>query len=295
LAGVSAHSSLPLERPASAAFGLVLAMLAHAVGWPIVRGGSQKLADALVGHLQALGGEVRTSCRISSLSELPAHRAALLDLTPRQVIEVAGTALPPGYRRQLARYKYGPGVFKMDWALDAPIPWTSDACRVAGTLHVGGTMDEIAASEAAVWRGEHPTRPFVILVQPTVVDPSRAPAGRHTAWGYCHVPNGSTEDMSKAIEAQIERFAPGFSSRIVARATRTAQQLEAYNPNCVGGDINGGVQDLSQMWTRPVPSLVPYATPHPGLLLCSSSTPPGGAVHGMCGVHAARVALRRLR
>jgi phytoene dehydrogenase-like protein len=208
---------------------------------------------------------------------------------------MAGSMLPEGYRRHLARYRYGPGVFKVDWALDGPIPWTAEACRMAGTVHAGGTLDEVAAAEAAVWRGEHPDRPFVILAQPTIVDPSRAPEGKHIAWGYCHVPNGSTADMTRAIEAQIERFAPGFSARVLARTTRNTRQVEAYDPNYVGGDINGGVQDLLQMWTRPVVRPVPYSTPDPRVFICSSSTPPGGGVHGMCGFYAARAALRRLR
>jgi phytoene dehydrogenase-like protein len=297
LGGVSAHSILPLERPASAAFGLVLAMLAHALGWPVARGGSRSAATALVDYLQSLGGEVRTSGWVASLDDqhVPPHDVALLDLTPRQVLRVAGHRLPAGYRRALGRYRYGPGICKVDWALDAPIPWTAAGCRGAGTVHVGGTLEEVAAAEAAVWRGQHPRRPFVILVQPTVADPSRAPSGKHTAWAYCHVPHGSTVDMTSEIEAQVERFAPGFTSRILGRVTRTAAQLQAYNPNYVGGDINGGVQDLFQLWTRPVARLTPYATPDPGLYLCSSSTPPGGGVHGMCGAFAARAAAHYLR
>jgi phytoene dehydrogenase-like protein len=295
LGGMSAHSILPLERPVSAAFGLVLGVLGHAVGWPVVRGGSQRLADALTGYLETLGGDMRPNCRVEKLAELPGHRVALLDLTPRQVVDVADATLPQQYRKRLAGYRYGPGVFKVDWALDGAIPWTAGACRLAATIHLGGTLDEVAAAEGAVWRGQHPSRPFVILVQPTLFDPTRAPAGRHTAWAYCHVPNGSTVDMTGAIEAQVERFAPGFCNRILARSTRNASQMEAYNPNYIGGDINGGVQDLRQLWTRPVARPVPYATPNPGLFICSSSTPPGGGVHGMCGFHAARAALRSLR
>jgi phytoene dehydrogenase-like protein len=293
LGGVSAHSILPLDRPVSAAFGLVLGMLAHAVGWPIARGGSQRVADALLGYLGSLGGQTRTSAHITSVSELPHHRTVLLDLTPRQILEIKGTELPRSYRRQLARYRYGPGVFKIDWALEAPIPWQAEACRAAGTVHLGGTLGEVASAEAAVWRGEHPARPFVVLAQPTIVDPSRAPADRHIAWAYCHVPNGSTVDMASAIEAQVERFAPGFSRLILARSTRNACQMQAHNPNYVGGDINGGVQDLLQLWTRPVPRRDPYATPNPRIFICSSATPPGGGVHGMCGFYAARSALRR--
>jgi phytoene dehydrogenase-like protein len=294
LGGLSAHSILPLERPASAAFGLVLAMLGHSVGWPVARGGSRKVADALVSYVQSLGGALRGRSPVASIDELPQHAVALLDVTPRQVLQLAGHQLPPHYRRQLQGYRYGPGVCKVDWALDGPIPWTAEGCRRAGTVHLGGTFEEIAASEAAVWRGEHPARPFAILVQPTVADPTRAPAGKHTAWAYCHVPNGSDGDMTAMIEAQVERFAPGFRDRVLARATRTALQMEGYNPNYVGGDINGGVQDLLQMWTRPVWRLEPYATPNPRLFICSSATPPGGGVHGMCGAFAARAAIRKL-
>jgi phytoene dehydrogenase-like protein len=220
---------------------------------------------------------------------------SLLDLTPRQILNLDGTALPRIYRRQLARFKYGPGVFKVDWALDAPIPWTNGDCRRAGTVHVGGSLAEIDDSERAVWHNTHHPRPFVVLAQPTVADPTRAPAGKHIAWAYCHVPHGSTADMTQAIENQSERFAPGFLARILARATRNARDIEAYDPNYVGGDINGGMQDLSQLWTRPVIRLDPYSTPNHTLFICSSSTPPGGGVHGMCGYHAARAALRRLR
>jgi phytoene dehydrogenase-like protein len=247
----------------------------------------------LVGYLASLGGQTRVSVHVSSTVELPRHGAALLDLTPRQILGISDTALPAAYRRQLSRYRYGPGVFKIDWALDAPIPWQAEQCRGAGTVHLGGTLAEVASAEAAVWRGEHPARPFVILAQPTIVDPTRAPADRHIAWAYCHVPNGSTVDMTSAIEAQVERFAPGFTRRILARNTRNACQMEAHNPNYVGGDINGGVQDLLQLWTRPVPRPDPYATPNPRLFICSSATPPGGGIHGMCGFYAARSALRR--
>ena len=295
LAGMSAHSILPLERPASAAFGLVLAILGHVAGFPLARGGSQQLARALTAYLHVLGGETRTGVHVTSLTELPPHRAVLADITPRQLLRLGDAGLPPTYRRQLSRFKYGPGVFKMDWALDGPIPWTAEACRHAGTVHLGGTLDEIAASERAVWHGQHHPRPFVILVQPTVADPSRAPAGRHVVWAYCHVPHGSRLDMRQAIENQVERFAPGFGQRILAGASRMAMEMEAYDPNYVGGDINGGMQDLTQMWTRPTLRRVPYSTPNPKLFICSSSTPPGGGVHGMCGFHAARAALRGLR
>ncbi|MFN2625883.1 MAG: phytoene desaturase family protein [Mycobacteriales bacterium] len=293
LAGVSAHSMLSLRDVPTAAYGLVLAMTAHAVGWPTVVGGSQHIADAMTSYLQSLGGEVRCNGRVDSLDQLPHSRAVLLDVTPRQLVQIAGDRLPRRYRRRLERYRYGVGTFKVDWALDGPIPWAADECRGAGTLHIGGTFDELAAAEDEVVAGGHPERPFVLLAQQSVFDPSRAPTGRHTAWGYCHVPNGSTVDMTERIERQIERFAPGFRDRVLARSIRTPAQLESYNANYVGGDINGGVQDLRQLFTRPVARLDPYSTPAPGIYLCSSSTPPGGGVHGMCGFWAARSALRR--
>ncbi len=292
-AGCAAHSMLRLEQPITASFGLVLALLAHSVGWPIARGGSQSIADALAAYLRSLGGEIRTSSPVESVDGLPASRALLLDLTPRQVLRVAGSRLPDGYRRALGRYRYGAGVFKLDWALDGPIPWTAPECRGAGTVHVGGTLDEIAASERAVAHGRESDRPFVLMAQPTVTDPSRAPAGKHVAWGYCHVPGGSTADMTERIEAQVERFAPGFRDLVIGRSAMGPADVERHNPNYVGGDINGGAQDLLQLFARPVPRPQPYATPAPGIYICSSSTPPGGGVHGMCGHHAARAALRR--
>ena len=294
LAGLAAHSMLPLERAGSAAVGLVLGVLGHAVGWPFPRGGAAALSAALADHLRALGGEIVTGTPISALEELPAHRLTLLDVTPRQLLDVAGERLGSSYRRRLQHFRYGPGVCKVDWALAGPIPWRAAECARAGTVHLGGTMEEIAAGEGEVWRGRHPERPFVLLAQQSLFDPSRAPAGRHTGWAYCHVPNGSTVDMTERIEAQIERFAPGFRDLILARHTRTAADYERYNPNYVGGDINGGVQDLPQIFARPVLRAVPYATDSKGLYLCSSSTPPGGGVHGMCGFHAARAALRNL-
>lgn len=290
-AGLAGHSILPLERMGSAAFGLVLGTLGHVVGWPMPRGGSQAVADALAGHLAALGGTIRTGCPVRDLRQLPAARAVLLDLTPRQFLALAGDRLPARYRGQLQRYRYGPGVFKLDWALDGPIPWTAPECRRAGTVHVGGTLADIAASERAAFFGRPCERPFVLLAQQSLFDPTRAPAGRHTAWGYCHVPKGSRADMTAAIEAQVERYAPGFRDRILARHAMGPGALESYNPNYVGGDINGGVQDLLQLYTRPVARAVPYSTPLPGVFLCSSSTPPGGGVHGMCGFHAANAAL----
>lgn len=291
-AGMAAHAMLPLERPVSAAFGLVLGTLGHAAGWPVARGGSQRIADALVAHLEALGGEIHTGHRVESLDELPAARTVLLDVTPQQVLSLAEEHLPRGYARALARFRYGPGVFKIDYALDGPVPWAGAAGRRAATLHLGGTLEEIARAERAVWAGKHPERPFVLVAQQSAFDPTRAPEGRHTLWAYCHVPHGSTVDMTGAIDAQIERFAPGFGEQVLARHTRTAREMETYNPNYIGGDINGGVQDLGQLFTRPAARLVPYSTPVRGLYLCSSSTPPGGGVHGMCGYHAARAALK---
>lgn len=291
-AGMSAHSMLPLDQPMSAAFGLVLGGVGQVVGWPFPRGGSQAIADALAAYLRSLGGEIVTGVRVTSLAELPSTRAVLCDVTPRQLLALAGDRLPGGYRDALRRYRYGPGVFKLDLALDGPIPWTAEECRHAGTVHVGGPLPEIAASERAVWRGVAPERPFVLLAQQSLFDSTRAPAGKQTVWAYCHVPNASQENMTERIEAQIERFAPGFRDRILARHTMTAAQMEAYNPNYVGGDINGGVQDMWQQFTRPVARPNPYRTPVPGLYICSSATPPGGGVHGMCGYFAARTALR---
>ncbi len=292
--GMAAHSILPLEQLATAAFGLVLSIGAHRHNWPLVRGGAQRFADALVAILRSLGGEVVTGQEVRSLRDIPPARAVLFDITPRSVLRIAGEAFPPSYRRLLQRYRYGPGVCKVDYALDGPIPWRNPDCARAGTLHVGGTLEEVQAAEAAVWRDEHPAHPFVLLVQPTIVDPSRAPHGKHIAWAYCHVPNGSTQDVSAQIEGQIERFAPGFRELVLAKHVFTASQMESYNPNYVGGDINSGVQDLAQLFTRPVPRLNPYRTPLKGLYLCSGSTPPGGGVHGMGGFHAAETALRDL-
>jgi phytoene dehydrogenase-like protein len=291
-AGLAAHSCLPLEQPPSAAFGLVLGLLGHTVGWPIPRGGAQRIADALASYLTARGGEIRTDRRVESLDELPRARATLFDVTPRQLVRIAGDRLPTGYRRRLERYRYGPGTFKVDWALDGPLPWRAADCARAGTVHLGGTLAEIAAAERAVADGQVPERPFVLLAQQSLFDSSRAPQGKHTVWAYCHVPNGCTVDMTDRIEAQIERFAPGFRERILARAARSPDALERYNANYVGGDINGGIQDLRQLFTRPVLRFPPYATPARGIYLCSSSTPPGGGVHGMCGYFAARAVLR---
>ena len=292
-AGLSAHSMLRLDRPPSAAFGLALGVLAHAVGWPLPRGGSQRLSDGLASYLRSLGGAIETGHRVESLDELGPTRPLLLDVTPRGLLALAGDELPPRYRRALERYRFGPGVFKLDWALDGPIPWRAAECARAATVHLGATLDEIAVSEAAATRGEIAERPYVLLAQQSLFDPTRAPAGQQTAWAYCHVPNGSTVDMTERIEAQIERFAPGFRERILARSALGPGAMERYNDNYVGGDINGGAATLSQLFTRPVARISPYTTPLPGVFLCSASTPPGGGVHGMCGYHAARAALRQ--
>jgi phytoene dehydrogenase-like protein len=294
IAGNAAHSMLRIDRPPTAAVALLLMLTGHHVGWPVARGGSQAVADALASLARAHGAEIVTGRRVERIDELDGAGVVLLDVTPRQLLALAGHRLPERYRRALRRFRYGPGVFKLDWALDGPIPWQAEACRRAGTVHVGGTLEEIAASEAAATGGRVAERPYVLLAQPTICDPSRAPAGKHTAWAYCHVPSGSPVDMTARIEAQIERFAPGFRDLVLARATLSAPEMEAYNPNYVGGDISGGRMDLGQLFTRPVPRLVPYSTPDPRLFLCSSSTPPGGGVHGMCGYYAARAALRRL-
>jgi phytoene dehydrogenase-like protein len=293
LAGLSAHSMLALESSPSAAFGLGLGLLGHLVGWAFPRWGAQALTDALVAHLATLGATLECGTKVETLAELPPARAVLLDLTPREVLRVAGDRLPPRYSRRLGRYRYGPGVFKLDLALDGPIPWAAPECRRAGTVHVGGTLDEIAASESAPFEGRVSEHPFVLVAQQSLFDPTRAPAGKHTVWAYCHVPNGSSVDVTDRIERQIERFAPGFRERIIARHAMGPAELEARNPNYVGGDINGGTQDLRQVVTRPVARLDPYSTPVPGLYVCSSSTPPGGGVHGMCGYWATRSALRR--
>ncbi|HTY72123.1 MAG TPA: NAD(P)/FAD-dependent oxidoreductase [Actinomycetes bacterium] len=293
-AGVSAHAILPLTSPATSGYGLMLASLAHSVGWPVAVGGSQAIADALVRRLRSLGGEVVTGTDVRRLSALPSHRVALLDITPRQFLRIADAELSGRYRRALERYRYGPGVFKLDWALDGPVPWGDERLAAAGTVHLGGRAEEIVAGERTVSRGGHPERPYVLFVQASVADPSRAPAGKQTGWAYCHVPNGSTVDMTGAIEAQLERFAPGFRERVLARHAMGPAALEAHNANEVGGDISGGAADLRQFVARPVLGLDPWSTPLPDVYLCSASTPPGGGVHGMGGWHAAAAALRRM-
>jgi phytoene dehydrogenase-like protein len=290
-AGHAAHSMLPLERRPSAGFGLALIVLGHVVGWPFPRGGSQRLADALAAKLRELGGEVRTSSPVDSL---PTADLVLADVVPRELLRLARGALPETYARRLRSYRHGPGAFKVDWALDGPIPWRAEECRRAGTVHLGGSLDEISASEWGAWRGRPTERPFVLLAQTSLVDPTRSPAGKHTAWAYCHVPNGSEVDMTERIESQVERFAPGFRELVLARHTMGPGELEAHNRNLVGGDLNAGAMDLGQLLFRPVRKLVPYRTPLEGVYLCSAATPPGGGVHGMCGYSAARVALKDL-
>jgi phytoene dehydrogenase-like protein len=291
-AGHAAHSMLSLETRPSGGVGLFLIATAHVFGWGFPRGGSQRLADALADRLRELGGEIHTE---SPVDELPHADAVLADVVPRELLRIAGDALPPRYMRALRRYRHGPGVFKLDWALDGPIPWRSEECRRAATVHVGGTLDEIAESERAPRSGRHAERPYVLLTQPSLFDDSRAPPGKHTAWAYCHVPAGSTEDMTERMEDQVERFAPGFRDLVLARSALGPADIERRNRNMVGGDINGGLMDLRQLFFRPVRKLVPYRTPIRGLYSCSSSTPPGGGVHGMCGYSAALVALADAR
>ena len=290
--GLAAHSIVPLEWAGSAAFGLVLGASAHAGGWPFARGGSQKLSDAMVSYFRSLGGTIETGAPVENVDDLPAARAVVCDLTPRQLLKIAGHKFPPRYRKALERFRYGPGIYKVDWALNGPIPWRAVGCARAGTVHLGGNFDEIADAERAPWRGEHAARPYVLLVQQTPFDPTRAPAGKHTAWAYCHVPHGSTVDRTQAIEDQVERFAPGFRDLVLARSTMNSEAMEQHNPNLVGGDVAGGANMLSQLFARPVARLNPYTTPVPSLFICSASTPPGAGVHGMCGYWAARAVLR---
>ncbi len=289
--GMGAHSMLSLDQATSSASALLLGTIGHVVGWPLPRGGSQQIVAALAAHLRSLGGEIVTGVEVKSVAALPPAKALLFDVTPRQLLRIAGSQLSTGYKRALERFRYGPGVFKLDYALDGPVPWRAEQCLRAGTVHIGGTLPEIVASEYQITHGEHPERPFVLLAQQSLFDETRAPAGKQTVWTYCHVPNGSTYDMTERIEAQIERFAPGFRDRVLARHTTTTADMERYDANYVGGDINGGVQDLWQLFTRPTIRPVPYTTSAWNIFLCSSSTPPGGGVHGMCGYFAAQAAL----
>ncbi|HUP58313.1 MAG TPA: NAD(P)/FAD-dependent oxidoreductase [Bdellovibrionota bacterium] len=293
-AGIAAHSSTPLEWHTSAAIGIVLGALAHVEGWPVARGGSRAISDALISYLKSLGGELEVGSPVTSLRELPESRHVLFDLPPRLVARIAGDELPESYRRKLERFKPGPGVFKLDWALDGPIPWSSPEVAKSPTVHLGGTLEEISLSERGLLEGRAPEKPYVLLTQASLFDPTRAPAGKHTAWAYCHVPNGWTEDMTARIEAQIERYAPGFGKRVLARSKLAPKDLEARNPNLLGGDITGGMVNLAQVLARPSLSLSPYRTPNERIFICSSSTPPGPAVHGMCG-HRAAVAVLAAR
>jgi phytoene dehydrogenase-like protein len=292
LAGLAAHSMLPLERRPSAGFLLALVVLGHVVGWPFPRGGAQRLADALAARLREVGGGIHTS---SPVDKLPAADVVLADVSPRELLRIAGGRFHERYSGRLRAYRHGPGGFKVDWALDGPIPWRAAVCARAGTVHLGGSFEEISASEWGAWSGRPAGKPFVLLAQTSLFDPSRVPEGKQAAWAYCHVPNGSAEDMTERIEAQVERFAPGFRELVLARSTMGPAELEAHNRNLVGGDLNGGAMDLGQLIFRPARKVVPYRTPLRGVYLCSASTPPGGGVHGMCGYSAARVALRDLR
>lgn len=294
VAGLAGHSMLTLDSPPTAALAVMFALVAHTHGWPLVKGGSQKLADALARLFRESGGEIRTGSPIARIAELPPSKVVLCDVTPRQLAAMAADELPGRFVAALRRYRYGPGVWKIDWALSEPVPWSSDAARRAGTVHVGGTFEEIAASEREVAGGRHPEQPFVLVAQQSLFD-ERAPGGGHTLWGYCHVPNGSDVDMTQRIEAQIERFAPGFKDVVLDRHATGPAAMERYNANYVGGDINGGMQTLRQFFARPVARWDPYSTPNDRLFICSSSTPPGGGVHGMCGYNAAHVAVKRLR
>lgn len=291
-AGMAAHGIQPLSNIATSAVALVLMANAHLKGWPLPKGGSMNIANALAGYFVALGGKIETGTYITSLSQLPSAKAVLFDVTPTQLLQIAGHQFSSIYKWQLQRYRYGMGVFKIDWALDAPIPFTAEGARQAGTVHLGNTMQEIVQGEQLTWNGGHPEKPFVLLAQQSLFDKTRAPEGKHTVWAYCHVPSGSQKDMTGAIEQQVERFAPGFRERILARHTINTKQLENYNPNYIGGDINGGAMDITQLFTRPVLRRSPYTTSAKGIYICSSSTPPGGGVHGMCGYHAAKRVLK---
>jgi phytoene dehydrogenase-like protein len=287
-AGVAAHSALPLNYAGTAAIGLVLGAAAHRGGWPLAKGGSQSIANALAGYFASLGGKIETGVYVKSLQQLPSCHAVLFDVSPRQLLQISGNYFSGIYKRKLTRYRYGMGVFKIDWALDAPIPFTAKECSLAGTVHIGNTLKEISVSEKAAWEGNEAASPFVLLAQQSLFDDSRAPHGKHTAWAYCHVPNGSNKDMTEVIEKQVERFAPGFRERIIGRHTMNTQQMEEYNPNYIGGDIVGGANTISQLFARPVLKYSPYRTSAKGIYICSASTPPGGGVHGFCGYHAAR-------
>lgn len=291
-AGCAAHSILPLNRAFTASFGLVLGSSAHTVGWPIAKGGSASVTNALAELLKSQGGSIQTNYEVNSLSDIPEAKAILFDLTPHQIVEIADDQLPSRYKKSLQNYQYGPGSFKVDWALTEPVPWENEDCKKAGTLHLGGTFEEIAEAEQAVWEGKHHDKPYILLSQPSLFDDTRAPEGKHTLWAYCHVPNGSEKDMTEVIENQIERFAPGFKETIISKSTMNTKQFESYNANYLGGDINGGAQFFNQLFGRPVLKWDPYKIPENSMYICSSSTPPGGGVHGMCGYNAAQSVLK---
>lgn len=290
--GAAAHSTLPLSRLASASFGLVLFTLAHKLDWPFPKGGAVKITDALISYYKSLGGKLQLNTEVKNIGELPMAKAYLFDVTPRQLLAIQGTKFSWLYRKRLENYRYGAGIFKIDWALDHPIPFTNEKCRKAGTVHFGYSSREIEVSERVIHQQAVPRKPYVLLAQHTPFDPGRAPAGKHTAWAYCHVPNGCALNMTEEIEKQVEKAAPGFKDTIIARATKNTQEMEAFNPNLVGGDINGGKQDIWQLFTRPVASRSPYTTPDPRVYICSASTPPGGGVHGMGGYHAAQKVIK---
>ena len=293
--GLAGHSVLPLDMAPSSAIGLMLQVAAHAVGWPLPQGGAQAIPDALASVLRGLGGEIRVDHPVSRLADVPTAGPVLFECNPHALARICEAELPARFRKKLLAYRFGPGVCKVDWALDGPIPWAAPSCARAGTVHLGGSLDALVASERDAWEGRLSDDPYVLLTQPTLFDPTRAPAGQHTAWAYCHVPAGSDADRTDVIEAQVERYAPGFGDLVLARHTLTATGLEAYNPNYVGGDVNGGAATLDQLFTRPIAQRVPYATPDPRIWMCSAATPPGGGVHGMCGAHAAQAVLRRWR
>ncbi|WP_342646240.1 NAD(P)/FAD-dependent oxidoreductase [Mucilaginibacter sp. CSA2-8R] len=294
IAGMAAHAIQPLGNLTTAAIALVLLAQGHIKGWPLPKGGSQQIANAMAGYFKSIGGKIETRIFISNMSQLPSAHAVLFDVTPRQLLQIAGHRFSWVYKKQLARYRYGMGVFKIDWALNEPVPFTAPECRRAGTLHLGGSFEQIASSELSTSKGNHPEQPYVLFAQQSLFDNSRAPKGKHTAWAYCHVPHGSEKDMTHIIESQVERFAPGFKQCIIARSTMNTRQMEEYNPNYMGGDINGGQLDIAQLFTRPALRWSPYRTSAKGVYICSSSTPPGGGVHGMCGYYAAKRALKEV-
>jgi len=295
ISGTAAHAMVPLRTLPAHGVALLFHLCAHTAGWPMPRRGSQSIPDALAAYLASLGGKIECGRRVATLRDVPSSRVVLFDLTPRQIVDICGEDLPAAYRRRLSHFRYGPGVFKIDYALNAPVPWKASEVGRAGTVHLGGTYEEVAASEWAVTKGRIPERPWVIVAQQSVFDETRAPAGKHTLWTYCHVPSGSDVDMTNAIEDQLERFAPGFRDTVIERAVRTPKDFERYNENYIGGDIAGGLSNLRQFFTRPIVKLNPYTTPNPRLFICSSSTPPGAGVHGMCGYNAAQAALKSLK